>query len=195
MASFPYLTCENLSYTVGNKTLFEGLELAVHPGNRWGILGPNGAGKSTLFSLLCGERKPDAGVISRRNNIRMGVIQQQFSRDVTMTVREILRQGLPPDLNFDALREQLEKDLTQAYEKATAKPKLTDDPRWIEEVHTLQSRLEDVSGHSTDRLIDSALVFGQLMELQDRNFGSLSGGQKSGCRSYQRFCPVLILFC
>lgn len=37
------------------------LDLAIEPGQRWGVLGPNGAGKTTLLHTLAGLRPPRAG--------------------------------------------------------------------------------------------------------------------------------------
>lgn len=39
----------------GGKTVFEGLDWRVAPGEHWHLCGANGAGKSTLLSLVCGD--------------------------------------------------------------------------------------------------------------------------------------------
>jgi ABC-type polysaccharide/polyol phosphate transport system ATPase subunit len=49
---------------VERRTIFEGLDLDVKPGERIAIVGKNGAGKSTLFRLMAGILAPDAGDIA-----------------------------------------------------------------------------------------------------------------------------------
>ncbi|QCU79320.1 ABC-F family ATP-binding cassette domain-containing protein [Citricoccus sp. SGAir0253] len=48
----------------GHRTLFEGLDLTVAPGDVVGVVGANGAGKSTLLALLAGRHAPQAGTVS-----------------------------------------------------------------------------------------------------------------------------------
>ncbi|MBW6111812.1 ATP-binding cassette domain-containing protein, partial [Pseudomonas aeruginosa] len=57
------LRVENLSIRRGGKTVLEGLELELRPGEMLGVLGPNGAGKSTLLGALCGELQPAEGLV------------------------------------------------------------------------------------------------------------------------------------
>lgn len=47
-----------------HRTLFEGLDLTVAPGDVIGVVGANGAGKSTLLSILAGALAPQAGTVA-----------------------------------------------------------------------------------------------------------------------------------
>ncbi|MFS0884647.1 ABC-F family ATP-binding cassette domain-containing protein [Aeromicrobium sp. 179-A 4D2 NHS] len=58
------LVAKGLSGGHAHRTLFEGLDLTVAPGDVVGVVGANGAGKSTLLSLLAGEVAPLAGTVS-----------------------------------------------------------------------------------------------------------------------------------
>lgn len=51
------------AYSQGHRTVIDGLNLAIEPGERIALLGPNGAGKSTLVDLLFGLRQPTQGHI------------------------------------------------------------------------------------------------------------------------------------
>ncbi len=57
--------CRGLSAGYGGPPVLEGVEFAVHAGQRIGVLGPNGGGKSTLFRVLTGELRPSSGTVAR----------------------------------------------------------------------------------------------------------------------------------
>ncbi|SDP06080.1 ATPase components of ABC transporters with duplicated ATPase domains [Microbacterium sp. ru370.1] len=58
------LVAQNLAGGYGHRTLFEGVDLTVAPGDVIGLVGANGAGKSTLLRLLAGADEPLAGTVS-----------------------------------------------------------------------------------------------------------------------------------
>lgn len=53
----------------GTRTVVEGVNLRIHPGEKVGILGRNGAGKSTLIRLLSGAERPSSGSIRRAMSV------------------------------------------------------------------------------------------------------------------------------
>ncbi len=57
------ITMENIRFGYRKHTVFDGLDLALAPGNIYGLLGLNGAGKSTLLRLLGGLLFPQSGRI------------------------------------------------------------------------------------------------------------------------------------
>ena len=62
------LEARNVSYTVAGRTILDGVDLVVRPGETVAVVGPNGAGKSTLLKLLCGcGFAPTAGEINLDN--------------------------------------------------------------------------------------------------------------------------------
>jgi len=52
----------------GNSKIINGVDLAVHQGERHAIIGPNGAGKSTLFNLISGFYEVSKGQIKLRGH-------------------------------------------------------------------------------------------------------------------------------
>lgn len=49
----------------GDRLLFEGLTLALSPGEAIEVTGPNGAGKSSLLRIAAGLLRPSAGAVTR----------------------------------------------------------------------------------------------------------------------------------
>ncbi|KAA9085436.1 ABC-F family ATP-binding cassette domain-containing protein [Microbacterium radiodurans] len=58
------LVAQGLAGGYGHRTLFEGVDLTVSPGDVIGVVGANGAGKSTLLTILAGRNAPQAGTVS-----------------------------------------------------------------------------------------------------------------------------------
>jgi len=70
------IAVRDLEKTYASHTLFEGLSIAFHAGERVGLIGPNGAGKSTLLRILADVEPADAGVVERAKGSRIGYLAQ-----------------------------------------------------------------------------------------------------------------------
>ena len=58
------LVAKNVAGGFAHRTLFEGLDVTVAPGDVIGVVGANGAGKSTLLRILAGDLEPLEGSVS-----------------------------------------------------------------------------------------------------------------------------------
>jgi heme exporter protein A len=65
VSSAPLLRLEGVACRRGGRLLFEGLDLALGPGEAALVTGPNGAGKSSLIRLAAGLLEPAAGRVER----------------------------------------------------------------------------------------------------------------------------------
>ena len=74
------LRIEGLTKSFGGLKVFDGLDLAVAPGELRCIIGPNGTGKTTLFNLISGRLKPDGGRILLRGQEVGGKAVHRISR-------------------------------------------------------------------------------------------------------------------
>jgi iron complex transport system ATP-binding protein len=101
------IAATDLTIRAGRRALFDGVTLALRPGEVLAVVGPNGAGKSTLLKALAGERRPDAGEVTAEGRPlhawrpaglarRRAVMGQSASLAFPMTVAEAVALGRLP---------------------------------------------------------------------------------------------------
>ncbi len=88
------LGTQSIGALAGSRQLLSEVTVSVEDGSRVGILGPNGAGKSTLLRLVSGEQAPDEGVITRRDGVRVVVLDQVDHLDPDGRVVDAVHPGL-----------------------------------------------------------------------------------------------------
>ncbi|MBD5191538.1 MAG: ABC-F family ATP-binding cassette domain-containing protein [Bacteroidales bacterium] len=74
MASF--LQINDLTKSVGDRILFQGITLGVEEGDKIGLIAKNGTGKTTLLRCLAGDEQPDSGSIVYKNDLRVAYLEQ-----------------------------------------------------------------------------------------------------------------------
>jgi len=87
------IEAEGISYSIGERNLFDNLDFTITAGMRVGLVGPNGSGKTTLLRLLTGEVRPDAGQVRRAPSLQVVYFDQRRQLDPEIT----LRRALAPD--------------------------------------------------------------------------------------------------
>lgn len=87
------LSVHNISVRFNDRYVIEGLSLSINDGDRIGMVGRNGSGKSTLLKLMAGLQQPDSGEITRRRDLLIGYLPQEFSLDRNLTVEQNIRAG------------------------------------------------------------------------------------------------------
>src|SRR5215467_1622972 len=101
----------------GSFTAVDGIDFELHRGEAFGFLGPNGAGKSSTMRMIGCVSPPSAGELSilgldpvkdgREIRARLGVVPQDDTLDVELTVREnLLVYGRYFGLPRDVIRER-----------------------------------------------------------------------------------------
>ncbi|QHF21526.1 ATP-binding cassette domain-containing protein [Rathayibacter sp. VKM Ac-2762] len=81
------LVAKGLSGGYAHRTLFDGLDLTVAPGDVVGVVGANGAGKSTLLRILAGETAPlEGSVVLSPGDAFVGWLPQEHERREGETV-------------------------------------------------------------------------------------------------------------
>ena len=85
------ISVQNVSKAFGPKKLFEDVNVAFSPGNRYGLTGPNGAGKTTFMKILAGDEEADTGVVLRPK--KLGILRQDHYRFEDNRVLDVVLMG------------------------------------------------------------------------------------------------------
>jgi macrolide transport system ATP-binding/permease protein len=155
----------DLSRTFGARTIFDGIDVSAHPGQRIGIVGENGAGKSTLLRILAGADTPDAGTVERPDDL--AYLPQDPAFDPADSVGDVLRQALA---ELHALVAQVE-DLGN---RIATEPEVADDYALA-----LDSAVARDAWDADRRARAAADALGLDGIDDDRLIGTLSGGQRT----------------
>ena len=85
-----YLQVQNLTRSVGDKTLFRDLCFSIGEGQKVGLIAKNGTGKSTLLNILGGKDQADEGQVVFHNPLDLTVIEACFwhGNETTNLIRE-----------------------------------------------------------------------------------------------------------
>lgn len=89
------LGCDSVHLEFPTKLIAQNVTLGVNEGDRIGIVGKNGDGKSSLLGILSGAIEPDAGRVTRRRDVTVGVLGQRDALDDGMTVHRAVVGDLP----------------------------------------------------------------------------------------------------
>jgi Fe-S cluster assembly ATP-binding protein len=88
------LEIKNLSFQIGGKTIFDGLNLALEPREIHALIGTNGSGKSSLAYLIlgCEEYAPTSGeIIFEGNSISALKLHERARLGITLSWQEPAR--------------------------------------------------------------------------------------------------------
>jgi ATP-binding cassette ChvD family protein len=108
------------------KVILKDIYLSYFYGAKIGVLGLNGSGKSSLLRILGGVDKKYDGQISLQSGFSVGLLEQEPLLDESLTVRQVVEQGLVATVEllreFERINEQLAEPMSDAQmEKLLAK--------------------------------------------------------------------------
>jgi ATPase subunit of ABC transporter with duplicated ATPase domains len=84
------LGAEKIRLSFATTEVFQDLTIGVQDGDRIGIVGKNGDGKSTLLRLFAKIQEPDAGQITKRSDVRIGMLDQLDDFAPEQTISQVV---------------------------------------------------------------------------------------------------------
>jgi len=137
--------------------ILDAATLAIDEGQRIGMVGRNGCGKTTFLKLLAGLQTPDGGELTRRRDLVISYLSQDFTLDPALDVRGNVRAGAQTVLGLIAEFESLPADSKRHEE--------------------LEHRIHALEGWTLDSRIETAMSHLNC-PAGDRAVANLSGGEK-----------------
>jgi energy-dependent translational throttle protein EttA len=150
------------------KPILNNINLQFLPGTKIAIIGVNGAGKSTLMKIIAGMDTEFTGEAWPGDGIRVGYLAQEPQLDATKTVLENVKDGV---------REVA--DMVDRYNAIAAEmgEDGADFDALMEEMGTLQERIDAVDGWTLDNQLEIAM---EALRCPPGEIGveNLSGGER-----------------
>jgi len=121
MARPPILTLSDVTLGFGGNPLFDGLSLAIQPGDQTALVGRNGSGKSTLMKVMAGLVEPDQGTRFLTPGLSVGYMEQDPDFTGFATLGDFATAALgPADLyRIEMAADGLKLNLSQSPETAS----------------------------------------------------------------------------
>lgn len=141
------LEIQDLSFSYGEKTVFQHINYSLESGQICCLMGPNGCGKSTLMDCILGAHTPKTGKIllegkpiqtykTKELATLMSYVPQVHERTFPYTVRQVVQMGRTPYCHFCG-----------------------------------------GTGYEDERIVDEALELVDLRPLADQPYTQISGGE------------------
>ncbi len=97
MAAQLILTIKDAYIKFGEMSLFEGLSMTIHEGDKICLVGKNGTGKTTLMKMITGDQELDTGKYWKLPGLNIGHMHQTVKPELEQTVFEYVSSGLHED--------------------------------------------------------------------------------------------------
>jgi ATP-binding cassette ChvD family protein len=152
------------------KPVLNDISLQFYQGAKIGIVGPNGVGKSTLIKIMAGIDTDYTGEAWAGENITVGYLEQEPQLDNSKTVLENVKDGARATADLVDRFNEISNIMADP-------PEDVDFDALMEEMGTLQEKIDAVDGWTLDNQLEVAMEALRCPP-GDWPVDSLSGGEK-----------------
>ncbi len=180
------LIVENLTNTVGAKTLFNNIAFTILSGEKVGLIGINGTVNQRLLSIIAGVGDADSISMDHPNNYRIAYLPQEPEVDPNLSVMETVFMSDAPIIRMNLDYEHALKALNF---KSRIRTKIKN---VLQKFKTKWMRMSGWDINSKARTILTKLG----IDTFDKKMGELSGGQQkrvSLAKVLNRTCRFIVI--
>ncbi|MCP4714905.1 MAG: ATP-binding cassette domain-containing protein [Deltaproteobacteria bacterium] len=156
---------KNIRLSYGGPILLDGVNLVIEPQERVCLLGRNGEGKSSLMHIINGTVSPDSGEIKQKQNLKIGLLDQEVPGGIPGTVFDLVAGGM-----------QGLGDLVAEYFRISSTLHQKNDASLTQRLGEIQQRLEIEGGWQLEQKIQSVIT--RIDLAAEAPFATLSAGLK-----------------
>ncbi len=166
------LQLTNITLSLGDRDLLDGISTIVNPGERIGLVGPNGAGKSTLLKVIMSLQEVDKGQVSMAGEESLGYLPQDgVEPDFSLTIIEEVETAFKELFDLEMKVKSVQQKLSSTDSQSPEYEKL------MERYGSLQTQLETSGLYSLRSKIEKVLMGLGFSESDfDRPTTEFSGG-------------------
>src|SRR5687768_4390486 len=95
----------HFKYEKSINKIIENISFNINSSDKIGLIGKNGCGKTTLLQLILANLLPNSGLIYKKENIKIGYLQQEINNSGDLSLEEFLWK----DSNLASLKAKLKK--------------------------------------------------------------------------------------
>lgn len=164
------IVLSNVSKSYGNKKVLKNVNFEIKTNEKVALIGPNGCGKTTILRMIAKEENPTTGEVFTRKGSKIGILSQYPDESLNAEyVKDILKSSFKELNEMKERLEQEEKNLSEGI----------DLEKTILRYTKLQEEFLKEGGYEMDSKIDKLVAAFHIENLLDKEFGTLSGGEKT----------------
>ena len=168
------ISVQNVQKNFGAHEVLRDVTFSLQKGEKMGLVGVNGCGKTTLMRMITGELQPEAGMIHKSKDLRIGYLAQVDDIALSDTVWGALLRVFEPIIAMERRLLELEGELADSADDAERAVRLSG------EYQRLLERFNQMEGYAYEGEMLRVLGgLGLKPEMHERLVGTLSGGERT----------------